>query len=85
MTDQPQPGPTFANQQVTGYRQLTDQELTWVENAKALERMVAEFWRGLVDMPDTDKRWLAIARTDIQTGFSAMLRALGRPHDPFEG
>ena len=29
--------------------------------------------------PDTDKRWVAIARTHLQEGFMALTRAIAKP------
>nr|WP_244116876.1 MULTISPECIES: hypothetical protein [Burkholderia cepacia complex] len=33
----------------------------------------------LEQSPDIDQRWLAIAKTDLQKGFSALIRAIARP------
>lgn len=76
-----QPRPT----QVAGYRPLSDDEIHTVNATKTLEDSVAQWWHEVGDtVPDVDRRWLAIARTHFQEGFSALVRAVTRPRDPFD-
>lgn len=34
---------------------------------------------GLAEMPGTDKRWLGIAKTDLQKGIMAAVRSVAKP------
>lgn len=71
---------------VAGYRELTDHEKDVVNRTKAVEDEVAAWWGEVVDLvPEIDRRWMAVARTHFQEGFSAVVRAVTRPRDPFEG
>lgn len=77
-----------------GYRELNPAELQLLATIKAAERDVADVWRDVADADDTedglgndvyvDARWLAVARTHLQEGFSALVRSVTRPDDPFE-
>jgi hypothetical protein len=65
------------------YRDLVPAEKQLINEIKAAERNAAEFWRSLADWPTVDERWLGIARTHLQEGFSALVRSVARPEDPF--
>lgn len=78
-----------------GYRELNPAELRLMNHVKNVERGVAELWREVVSADDTvnrhgddqitiDYRWANVARTHLQEGFSALLRSVARPVDPFE-
>ena len=64
---------------VTGYRQLTPEECVLMNEAKAAVNAYGAVLDKLDAHPDTDKRWLAIARTDAQTSCMAACRAITRP------
>ena len=50
-----------------------------------MEESVADWWKKASDLvPEADRRWMAVARTHFQEGFSALVRAVTRPRDPFE-
>lgn len=71
--------------QVAGYRALSDQEIETVNATKVVEETVAQWWKHVGDtMPDLDRRWMSVAKTHFQEGFSALVRAVTRPRDPFE-
>lgn len=76
-------GPKPTAQGVRGYRDLTDGEIELINTIKACEEMVAARW-GVVDRrTNTDRRWLAVARTHFQEGFTALVRSIAQPRDPF--
>lgn len=80
--DAAQYGPSPTAQGVRGYRDLEPEEVALINGIKQLEEQVAAAWhtvRGL-----GDKRWTAVARTHLQEGFSAMVRSIAMPHDPFD-
>ena len=64
---------------VTGYRQLTAEELALMNEGKALAIQVGAFIGKLMADPDTDKRWVNIGQTQLQQGFMAALRGVARP------
>jgi len=76
-------GPKPTSQGVRGYRNLTDAEVEWVNSIKMLEELVAERW-GDVARREVNQRWMAVARTHFQEGFTALIRAITQPHDPFQ-
>lgn len=72
-----QPNPAVDD--VTGYRRLNEDEITWLNAGKSLANRVGDFVESLNDDPTVDKRWLAIARTDLQKGFMSLIRSIAKP------
>lgn len=72
----PQDGST-----VKGYRTLSNQNIADMNSLKALSRQFISHLERLGHDPDADKRWLAIAKTDMQTACMAACRAVARPDD----
>lgn len=70
----PQDGST-----VKGYRSLTETEIGAMNDLKAISRKFIEELDMLLTNGEYDKRWLAIARTDMQTACMAACRAVTRP------
>lgn len=66
---------------VIGYRPLTDDEKQLMNKAKELGNQLGGFIEKLNETGDfqIDKRSLAIARTDIQTGMMWLNRAIAKP------
>lgn len=64
---------------IKGYRDLSDEEITLINQLKTLAEVVGEKVEEINNRPDSDKRWAAIARTDLQTGFMALIRAVAKP------
>ena len=64
---------------ITGYRDLSDEELQIANDLKALAQTVGDKVEEVFARTDTDKRWAAIARTDLQTGFMALIRSVLKP------
>lgn len=82
MPEDYQPRPT----QVAGYRALSDQEINAVNATKAMENAVAQWWHEVRDtVPDVDHDWLDRSRDHFHHAFMALVRAVARPRDPFEG
>lgn len=81
------------HKKITGYRDLTQLEIDLMNEGKELAVRCHEFHDKLFAMsaapsidpggtsePDTiDKRWLAIAKTDLQKGFMSLVRAIAKP------
>ncbi|KMK68578.1 hypothetical protein [Puniceibacterium sp. IMCC21224] len=64
---------------VAGYRPQTDAAVAQVQINKHLEERVLRVLDDLAADPATDKRWLAIGRTQIEQGFMAANRAVFQP------
>jgi len=66
---------------IPGYRDLGETDIANIATIKKLEEHVAGVWLAL----SGDPRWRSIARTHFQEGFSALVRSIALPTDPFEG
>jgi len=71
---------------IKGYRDLSQAEIDLINEGKALAETVGAFMDKLEksDFAQTkeqepDRRWLAIARTDLQKGFMALIRSIAKP------
>ncbi len=64
---------------VSGYRAKSAEAVAVVNGNKILEECVLRQLDVLSLADDCDKRWLAIARTQIEQGFMAMNRAVFQP------
>ncbi|CNI83463.1 Acb2/Tad1 domain-containing protein [Yersinia pekkanenii] len=70
----PQDGST-----VKGYRTLTEKDISNMNRLKEISRQfIAQL--EFLNTGDTDPRWLAIAKTDMQTACMAACRAVARPN-----
>lgn len=65
---------------IKGYRTLTDQEIADMNSLKALSRQFLSHLERLKH-EGADGRWLAVARTDMQTACMAACRAVARPDE----
>lgn len=83
---------TFIQPKITGYRQLTEEEVTLMNEGKALAEKCGAYITKLRshipagDEPsdhkpgDTlDQRWISIGATDLQRGFMAVIRGIAQP------
>lgn len=86
---------TFQQPKITGYRQLSEQEVALMNEAKALAEQVGEFVKRLREHPPAalvdpaaampngkvpiDQRWVHIGATQLQQGFMALTRAIAQP------
>lgn len=68
------------HRQISGYRELTQQEIDAMNAVKAKAEEVGMQLDALAQLPGIDKRALAIAKTDLQTGFMWAVRAVAQPH-----
>jgi len=67
------------HQKIKGYRDLTEQEIRVMNACKDTANGVGELLAIVAEQPGVDKRWLAIAQTDLQKGFMALVRSVARP------
>lgn len=81
MNDQSQPMDN--NKQavdIKGYRVLSDAEKFQMNLLKDSERILLAQLEDMKTIPDINQRSLAIAKTEIQTGFMWAVRAIARPN-----
>lgn len=67
------------HKQIKGYRDLSQEEINLMNEAKELAEKVGALVSKINLLSETDKRWLAIGQTDLQKGFMAVIRAVARP------
>jgi hypothetical protein len=67
------------HKKIIGYRDLTAEEIEAMNKIKGLGTIVGKLIEELEYLPEVDKRWLAIAKTDLQKGFMFATRAIARP------
>lgn len=64
---------------IKGYRDLSQAEVDLMNKLKDVAVEVGNWVDIVLDDPDTDKQWANIAKTDLQKGFMALIRAVARP------
>ena len=64
---------------IDGYRQLTDSEITSINKIKAHGEALNALVGELRATENIDQRWVSIGATDLQTGLMALVRAVARP------
>lgn len=69
--------------EVKGYRKLTDDDVANMNQIKELEAEIGDLWREFSQLDGIDKRWMALAKTHLQEGFMAFVRAIAKPEDVF--
>lgn len=71
--------PKHSGLPVAGYKPQSEQSVELVNCMKVTEEVVLRHLDDLAAMPDVDKRWLAIGRTQIEQGFMAVNRSIFKP------
>lgn len=70
---------------IKGYRDLTEGEILEMNQAKEFAEEISVFIEHLENRNiaangyEIDKRWLAIAKTDLQKGFMSLVRSIAKP------
>lgn len=64
---------------IDGYRELTQEEIGTMNAIKRLAKEVGALCDGLATLENSDPRWIAIGKADLQKGFMALVRAIARP------
>lgn len=67
------------HQKIKGYRDLTEEEIALMNEAKELSVKVGELTEKIKAAPGIDQRWLSIGVTDLQKGFMSVIRSIARP------
>jgi hypothetical protein len=64
---------------IKGYRDLSQAEIQTMNDCKNLASDIGNVIEVLEAQPGIDKRWLAIAKTDLQKGFMSLIRSIAQP------
>lgn len=67
------------HKKIKGYRDLSLVEISNMNAVKELSARVGEMIEDLSLSEEIDKRWLAIAKTDLQKGFMFLVRSIAKP------
>lgn len=67
------------HKQIKGYRDLTQDEISHMNACKQMAIDVGKLCDSVENIEGIDKRWLAIAKTDLQKGFMSLIRSIARP------
>lgn len=67
------------HRKITGYRELSQDEINQMNALKALGAQVGEAIDKLKDMTGLDQRAIAIGKTEVQTGFMWLIRGITQP------
>jgi 7-cyano-7-deazaguanine synthase in queuosine biosynthesis len=67
------------HQKIAGYRDLTQQEIDAMNKVKAMGTELGKMIDDMVVTPGLDQRWVSLARTHLQQGIMAAVRAIAQP------
>jgi len=67
------------HKKIKGYRDLSQEEIDMMNEAKELANKVGELCEKLNNIQSIDKRWLDIGKTDLQKGFMSLIRSVAQP------
>lgn len=67
------------HRKITGYRELSAEEIALMNRIKEQGACLGSMIEDLRALPDSDKRWVSIAETDLQKGIMAAVRSVARP------
>jgi hypothetical protein len=68
------------HRQITGYRDLTQDEIDLMNSIKSHGKLIGDLIETLRLAPgNIDQRWVAIGTTHLQQGLMALTRAVARP------
>ena len=67
------------HRQITGYRELSQDEIDAMNEIKAKGTEMGELVAKLRANPQLDQRWVSIGATEVQQGLMALARAVAKP------
>ena len=67
------------HEKITGYRDLSQEEIDLMNEGKALAEQCGAFIAKLEAYEEADKRNVALGKTNLQQGFMWAIRAVARP------
>lgn len=72
------------HRKIAGYRELGQDEIDLINNVKSVEGMAAALVAKVKDLPESDKRAVALAVTNYQQASMWLTKAIGKSQNPFE-
>ena len=70
---------TFIQPKITGYLQLSEAEVALMNEGKALAEQCGAYLEKLMANEGTDKRAVALGKTNLQQGFMWAIRGVAQP------
>jgi hypothetical protein len=67
------------HKKIKGYRDLTEGEIAAMNRCKEVAEQVGLLCDDIRLMDGVNARWVAIATTDLQKGFMALIRSIAKP------
>jgi len=68
------------HRKISGYRELNQTEIDQMNKVKELGKMIGILIEEMENSPiEYDKRWVEIAKTDLQKGLMALTRSIAQP------
>ena len=67
------------HKKITGYRDLSQEEIDSMNEAKELASKVGDFIEKLKGIESIDKKWLEVGAIDLQKGFMSTVRSIAQP------
>lgn len=67
------------HKKITGYRDLSQEDIDLMNEGKALAERCGEFLAKLEAHPTTDKRSVELGKTNLQQGFMWAVRGVAKP------
>lgn len=67
------------HKKIKGYRDLTQSEIDTMNSIKSKAEEVGALIEGMQSSDEFDQRWVSIAKTELQQGFMAAVRAVAKP------
>ncbi len=67
------------HKKITGYRDLSQEEIDLMNQGKALAAQCGDFILKLEQLDATDKRSVALGKTNLQQGFMWAIRGVAQP------
>ena len=65
---------------IKGYKELTAEQIDAINHMKDFEAEALSGLKTLSEMEGIDRRWLSIARTNIEQGYMAAIRSITKPN-----
>lgn len=67
------------HEKIKGYRDLSQEEIDMMNDGKELAELCGAFIKKLEAVESTDKRSVALGKTNLQQGFMWAIRSVARP------
>ena len=67
------------HRKIKGYRELSQYEIDLMNEVKGLGELLGALVEKMEEIEETDKRWVEIAKTDLQKGLMSLTRSIAKP------